>query len=102
MFYSIDISEEFLNSLEKILDYVFRFSFSLETSKKTYNEIMSSIYWLSLFPSRFQKFNDKYLVMTIKWKYRVFYFINESKKEVNIYDIFTSKQNYIEDFNVLK
>ncbi len=98
MFYSIELTEIFEKSLDKIIDYIYRFSFSLETSTNTYNEILSSIYWLKIFPNRYQRFNKDYLVMTIKWKYRVFYNVDEKDKKVIIFDIFVSKQDYINKF----
>ena len=93
--YTIIILESVELKIQEIYDNLYRFSFSHNKSLEQVNIIYSSIYSLEIFPFRFQKYNDKYRVITI-WKYRIFYRIDEKLQRVIILDIFSSKENYVE------
>lgn len=91
--YKIELLEETKNDLNVITDYIYRYTFSNEIVDKIYKEIVSSIYSLQIFPYRFKEINN-FRIITIKWKYKVFYKVEENNKKVIIYRIFSSLQNY--------
>ncbi len=80
--------------LKNIKEYIFRMSFSLENSNKIYNEIMANIFALKIFPLMYPIFKWWIRVMTVRKKYRIFYEVNENKKEVIILYIFWAEQDY--------
>lgn len=92
--YKVIIDPNAQLDLNRILDYIFRFSFSSITVNKIYDEIMSKIYGLQVFPKLYPVFKWDFRVMTVRKNYRIFYKINEAKKEVIIYYIFSSRENY--------
>jgi len=93
--YKIIILESVELKIQEIYDYVYRFSFSSSKSLNIINTIYSSIYSLEIFPFRFQKYNNKYRVITVK-NYRIFYKIVEENRTVIILDIFSCRENYWE------
>lgn len=92
--YKINFKISAKEDLKEIKEYIFRFSFSNETSNKIINEIMANILTLKVFPSMYPVFENDLRVLTVRNKYRVFYKINEIKKEVEIYYIFWTEQDY--------
>ena len=42
----------------------------------------------------FPVFEDDFRVMTVRWKYRIFYKVDENQKNVIIEYIFWSEENY--------
>jgi len=91
--YKIELLEGTKNDLNLITDYIYRCTFNIDIVDKIYKEIVSSIYSLQIFPYRFIEVNN-YRIITIKWKYKVFYKVDEVDKIVTIYRIFSSLQNY--------
>lgn len=92
--YKIIIPDYVMEDIYKIKEYIFRMSFSIDTSNKIYNEIMANILTLKVFPSSYPIFKDDLRVLTVRKKYRVFYKINELNKEVKVYYIFWTEQDY--------
>jgi len=92
--YKIDLKLSAKEDLKNIKEYIFRMSFSIDTSNKIYNEIMANILTLKVFPSSYPIFKDDLRVLTVRKKYRVFYKINEENKEVKVYYIFWTEQDY--------
>lgn len=80
--YKIIIPDYIMEDIYNIKDYIFSSSFSLEKVDKIYNEIMANILTLKVFPSMYPVFENDLRVLTVRNKYRVFYKINEIKKEV--------------------
>ena len=98
MIYKIEINNIVKEDILEISDSIYKKSFSKEISKKYYNEIYSKIYSLKIFPYRYPEFNENYRVLTIDRKYKVFFKINEKKNSVIISRIFSSRQNYFDNF----
>lgn len=92
--YNIEIKKSVLEDLDEISDYIFRFTFSQETSNKIHDEIMWKILSLKVMPYMFPVFEDNFRVMTVKRKYRIFYKVDETKKNVIIQHIFWSEEDY--------
>jgi len=92
--YKINFKLSAKEDLKNIKEYIFRMSFSIETANKVYNEIMANILTLKVFPSMYPIFKNNLRVLTVRKKYRVFYKINESKKEVTVQYIFWAEQDY--------
>ncbi len=92
--YEIDLKTSAKEDLKNIKEYIFRMSFSIDTANKIYNEIMANILTLKVFPSAFPIFKNDLRVLTVRKKYRVFYKINELNKEVTVYYIFGTEQDY--------
>lgn len=92
--YKVIIPEYIVEDLKEIKEYIFRFTFSEETSSKIVNEILTKILWLKILPFMFPLYKDNLRVMTIRKKYRIFYKVNEEKKEVKISYIFWTEQDY--------
>jgi len=98
MIYNIEIKEWVRNKINNLSDYIYRFSFSKESAKKIYDEIFKDIISLKIFPKRYPKFNEKYRVLTIDKKYRIFFIVDDNKKSVIISRFFSSYQNYMTKF----
>ncbi|MDP3381234.1 MAG: type II toxin-antitoxin system RelE/ParE family toxin [bacterium] len=71
-------------------------SFDFENSKTIMNNIYKDIFSLKIFPNRFPSFNDKFRVMTINKKYRVFFVVDEENTTIIVSRIFFSSENYLE------
>ena len=92
--YKINFKLSTKEDLKNIKEYIFRMSFSIEKANKVYNEIMANILTLKVFPSMYPIFKNNLRVLTVRKKYRVFYEINDFKKEVTIQYIFWAEQDY--------
>lgn len=96
MIYNIEIKDNVRKKINDISNYIYRFSFSKESSKKVYNKIYEWIFSLKIFPNRFPEFNSKYRVLTINKKYRVFYKIDEENQTIIVSSIFSSNEDYLD------
>ena len=92
--YNIKFKNLFYNDITLIQDILYRFTFSKETTKNIINSIYSEIFKLSIFPNRYVEYKYWFRVLNIKWKYKVFYKVEEDKLEVHIYRILFSSSNY--------
>jgi len=92
--YEIDLKISAKEDLKNIKEYIFRMSFSINTANKIYNEIMASILTLRIFPLAYPVFKNDLRVLTVRKNYRIFYKVNELKKEVKVYYIFWTEQDY--------
>ena len=92
--YKIIIPNYVMGDIYEIKEYIFRMSFSIDTANKIYNEIMASILTLRIFPLAYPVFQNDLRVLTVRKNYRVFYKVNELKKEVKVYYIFWTEQDY--------
>ena len=96
--YEIEIKNSVHDFIWELWEYVFRNSFSFESSKRCMDEIYKEIFSLVIFPNRCLKFNEKYKVLTINKKYRVFFIVDEKKGKVTVSRIFSSYEDYEEEF----
>ena len=92
--YKIIFKNLYFLDLQLIQDIILRFTFSKNITQNIINEIYSSIFWLRIFPNRFIEYKYSFRIMTIKWKYKVFYKIDEKNQEVQVYRILFSSSNY--------
>ncbi len=90
----------FLDSAKKdilnISEYLFSVTYDNYFSSKMYALFYTSWYSLSFLPYRCKIFFKDFRVLHIK-KYKIFYKVDELKKEVHIYKVLSSYQNY-QDF----
>jgi len=94
MYYKIKLSEYIENDISEISNNLYFLSKSKEIAKNYYNLLYAWIYSLNFLPKRYQKYIWKYRSLNIKW-YKIFYEVNNSKKEVYIYRVLSQKQDYI-------
>ena len=92
--YKISFKNLFFLDLQLIQDVVFRFTFSKTNTQNIIDWIYSSIFWLSLFPNRYIEYKYWFRTLIIKWKYKVFYKVNEEKQEIQVYRILFSSSSY--------
>ncbi len=92
--YKVIIPNYIVEDLKEIKEYIFRFTFSEQTASNIVNEIIANIMWLKVFPFMYPPYKNNLRVMTIRKKYRIFYKVNESTKQVKIYYIFWAEQDY--------
>ena len=95
--YNIRISDNVHNFIWDLWEYIFRFSFSYEKSKKVTDNIYKEIFSLKIFPNRFPEFDNKFRVLTINKKYRVFFKVDEDIMNVVVSKIFSSSEDYIDN-----
>lgn len=95
--YKVDIKDNVHEFIWELAEYIFRHSFSFDISKKVMDEIYKDIFSLKIFPNRYPKFNEKYRVLTINKKYRVFFRVDEENINVIVSRIFSSYENYVSD-----
>ena len=94
--YNVKISPEALKDIVNISNYIYEKSRNIFTSKKIYNLLISTCNSLENLPQIYQIQFDEIRRIPIK-SYNIFYEIFESKKEVIIYRILWSSQ----DFNII-
>ncbi|MDP2090539.1 MAG: hypothetical protein Q8K30_02975 [Candidatus Gracilibacteria bacterium] len=94
--YNIKIRDSVHEFVGDLGEYIFRMSFDFENSKTIMNNIYKDIFSLKIFPNRFPSFNDKFRVMTINKKYRVFFVVDEENTTIIVSRIFFSSENYLE------
>ncbi len=92
--YKLLFKKTFNEDIKNIKNYIFKHSFSLESSNKLSREIMWKILWLKIFPYMYPEFLDSFRVLTIRKKYRVFYKVDKKIKKVVIYYVFWSEEDY--------
>ena len=92
--YNIEIKDSVHNFLWELWEYLFMQSFSFQTSKRVIDEIYKEIFSLKIFPYRYESFNEKYRVLTVGKKYRIFYYVDENTNTVIVSQIFSSYQDY--------
>ena len=87
--YKVEIKDNVHEFIWELGEYIFRYSFSFETSKNIMDQIYKEIFSLKIFPNRYPEFNKKY---------RVFFIVDEQNMNVLISRIFSSTENYVEQF----
>ncbi len=93
MKYRVIFSKEAQNDLREISDYIERKTFQLDTANKVIAEIISSTFILQIFPYMYEKVYKNFHSINIKNK-KIFYEIDEIRKQVIIYHIFWQDQDY--------
>ncbi|USN57938.1 MAG: type II toxin-antitoxin system RelE/ParE family toxin [Candidatus Peribacteria bacterium] len=94
MFYIVEIPPSVIKEIDRLSDYVFRFSFSGDIAKKVYDNLFRGIFSLEFMPYRFQQVLGDYRVVVVKGSYRVFYKIDETNKKVIIIRVLRSEQDF--------
>ncbi|MDQ7009196.1 MAG: type II toxin-antitoxin system RelE/ParE family toxin [Candidatus Gracilibacteria bacterium] len=96
MDYEVIFSLDSQDDLNEIMDYIERMTFSIEKANKIANEIISKTILLKNYPYMYQKVYKNYHSLSVKNK-RIFYEIDDKRKEVIIIHILGGFQNY-EDY----
>jgi len=99
MNYKIITTTEFFDSLYDLKEYYSTFLYW--SFLENFNDfIFTNIASLSFLPKRCKLFNilEWVYIFVIEWKYKIYYKINENKKEVYILKISLSSQNDINFF----
>ena len=96
--YKVNIKDNVHEFIWELGEYIFRHSFSFDISKKVMDEIYKEIFSLKIFPNRYPDFNEKYRVLTINKKYRVFFLVDEDNMTVIVSRIFSSFEDYVSNF----
>ena len=78
-----------------IYNYLYEITFNLEVSKNFVNEIYKKYLYLQMFPNMYQNTYKNFKTIQIK-SYKVFYKVDEIKKEVTVYRVLWSSQNFRE------
>ena len=94
MYYKIKLSEYIESDISEIVNNLYFLSKSKKISTTYFNLLYAWIYSLKFLPERYQKYIWKYRSLNIK-KYKIFYEVNNSTKEVYIYRVLSQKQDYI-------
>ncbi len=94
MKYRVNVLETAEIDIINIYNFVLNNSKSKSISNKIFYELYSRINSLNFMPEIYQIYILDYRTINHKW-YKIFYKIDEIKKEVFIYHILSQKQNYI-------
>lgn len=82
-------------NLQNIYDYLLEKTYNHEIAKSVIDEIYKKTIYLKIFPNIYQNTYKDFKTIQIK-SYKVFYKIDESKKEVIVYRILWASQNFRE------
>lgn len=93
MEYSVIIHKEAKESVKNIFRYIYNETWSFNISNKVYNKIYSEINGLNFLPYIYQIYYKDFRVKNV-YNYKIFYKINEDLKEVHIYDVLNSAQDF--------
>ena len=96
MEYKVIFSLEAQNDLKEIIDYIERMTFSIKKANEIANEIISKTILLKSFPKMYQNVYKNFHSFSVKNK-RVFYEIDEKRREIIIIHILWWYQRY-EDY----
>ncbi len=97
MFYKIVIRDVVHEDIYELSEYIFRFSFSKEISKKIYDDLYTNIFSLNFMPNRYQVYFWEYRRIIVNWSYKIIYKVEEKNKKVIIIRVFrteNSQENY--------
>ena len=93
MEYKVIIHDEVKEDLKNIFRYVFNETLNINIATKVYEKVYSAIHWLDFLPHIYQISYKNYRVRNI-YNYKIFYKIDENLKEVHIYEILNSAQDF--------
>ena len=93
--YKVKLNDEFKSDLNDISEYIFRISFSKEITQKISDEITKKLLNLIIFPNMYQNTYKDFKTIQIK-SYKVFYKVDETKKEVIVYRVLWASRNFRE------
>lgn len=91
MFYKIVIRDVVHEDIYELSEYVFRFSFSREISKKIYDDLYANIFSLDFMPNRYQVYFWEYRRIIVSWSYKIIYKVDEESKKVIIIRVFRTE-----------
>ena len=80
------------DNINELVDYIYRFSFSIEITKNIYNELYKAIFSLNFLPNRYEKHIWEYRRIIVKWSYKIFYKVDENNKKVIIIRVIRTEQ----------
>jgi hypothetical protein len=60
MFYEVEIPEIVISDINELTEYIFRFSFSKNISKKVYDKLYKTIFSLNFMPEMYQRYLGEY------------------------------------------
>ena len=103
MAYNLIFSNDFINELNKALDYISRNLDSPNSSKTLYNKISNTVSLIKENPTLFPLYhNDKFIKhgfrYTVISNYLLFYRINESNKTVELLHFIYGSRNITDMF----
>jgi len=93
MEYKVIIHDEVRNKLKDIFRYIYNETLNTKIATKVYEKIYSAIHWLDFLPHIYQIYYKDYRVKNI-YNYKIFYKIDEDLKEVHVYEILNSAQDF--------
>lgn len=93
MEYKVIVHDEVKESLKNIFRYIYNETLNEGIATKVYENIYSAINWLDFLPHIYQISYKKYRVRDI-YNYKIFYKIDENLKEVHIYKVLNSAQDF--------
>lgn len=93
--YKIFIEDYVHLKIREFSEYNFRFTFDFSSSENLSKNIYKEIFSLKIFPNRCPNYGKNFRVFLIDKKFKVFYKVYEDKKEVVIFDIFSTSENYL-------
>jgi len=93
MEYNVIIHKEVEKRLKNIFRYIYNETLNYKIAIKVYEKIYSAIYWLEFLPYIYQIYYKDYRVKNI-YNYKIFYKIDENLKEVHIYEVLNSAQDF--------
>lgn len=91
MFYKIVIRDVVHEDIYELSEYVFRFSFSREISKKIYDDLYANIFSLDFMPNRYQVYFWDYRRIIVNGSYKIIYKVDEESKKVIIIRVFRTE-----------
>lgn len=97
-FYDIEFTQVFVDKVNEISNYIYKFYFNKESSVKIYNKIYKEVFWLKILPHRYPIFNKHYRVLNISWKYKIIFKIDEEMQKVVILRIYSRFENVEENY----
>jgi len=93
--YNIKVNDKAVLDLSWIYNYLYEITFSLDFSKNFVQEVYKKYLYLKIFPYMYQNTYKDFKTIQIK-SYKIFYKVDDSKKEVVIYRILWANQNFSE------
>lgn len=93
MFYEIEIPPIVVNDIQELSDYIYRFSFDADMSRKIYDDLYKKIFSLNFLPNRYETYIWEYRRIIVQWSYKIFYKIDEDHRKIIIVRVLRSENN---------
>ena len=92
MFYKIVIRDAVHDDINELSEYIFRFSFDINVSKKVYDNLYKAIFSLDFLPNRYEKYIWEYRRIIVNGSYKILYRVDEENQKVVIIRVIRSEQ----------